>query len=242
MTEFIRPGKIVEFGCGSGFVLEILSTEFPDSIIVGIDKSIERLVKVDRRLKEVIPMRGDFTQTIFPYKIFDTAIFVGSLHEVFSTMGRETVRDALTKAYDVLKDCGVAIIQDFLKPDKKSVEITFQNEETREKFFRFTQEYRQRRIEFEKKGQSVLVDIADAVEFVSKYRAPDEEDWRHEMDETHFFFTEQEYREMAEKAGFVIKDVKKLSKSKSFWSEIKKDIQFEYPDDYLWIQLVLIKG
>jgi trans-aconitate methyltransferase len=37
-----KPGRIVEFGCGSGFVLETLPTDLPESIIIGIDKSMER--------------------------------------------------------------------------------------------------------------------------------------------------------------------------------------------------------
>ena len=242
MLEYMRPSKIVEFGCGSGFVLEILSECFPKSTIIGVDKSIERLDMVyDRKLKNVVPMKADFTQKIFPDKTFDTAIFVGSLHEVFSSVGRDKLRDTLAIVRDELKDNGVAIIQDFLKPNKKSVALHFRNEQTKKIFSRFVREFIQSKVVFEEIKGGVKLDCADAVEFISKYRSPTEEDWREEMEETHFFFSEQEYKEMADKAGFAVEHVTKLSKSTAFWSEIEKDIDFQYPDDYLWIQLVLTK-
>lgn len=85
LSKYVKPGKIVEFGCGSGFVLEVLSMDFADSIIVGVDKSMERLEKVvEKGLKNVILVKADITQNIFPDGTFDTALFVGSLHEVFS--------------------------------------------------------------------------------------------------------------------------------------------------------------
>lgn len=58
LSKYVKSGKIVEFGCGSGFVLEVLSMDFADSIIVGVDKSMERLEKVvEKGLKNVIPVR-----------------------------------------------------------------------------------------------------------------------------------------------------------------------------------------
>jgi len=242
MLGYVKPYNIVEFGCGSGFALEVLSGHFPNSTIIGVDRSIERLDMVyERKLKNVVPMKADFTQKLFPDKTFDTAIFVGSLHEVFSAVGREKLRDTLAVAGDELKDNGVVIIQDFLKPNKKPVTLYFHNEQTRKIFSRFVREFTQRKVVFEEIKGGVKLDVADAVEFISKYRSPTEEDWREEMAETHFFFSEQEYKETAEKAGFAVKHVAELSKSKAFWSEIKEDIDFNYPNDYLWIQLVLTK-
>ncbi len=239
---YVKPSEIVEFGCGSGFVLEILSGRFPRSTIIGVDKSIERLDMVyERKLKNVVPMKADFTQKIFPDKTFDTAIFVGSLHEVFSAMGREKLKDTLSIISKELRDDGIVVIQDFLKPYAMSVELLFNNEETRKIFLRFAREFHQRRIQFEEVKRGVKLDIADAVEFISKYRSPAEEDWNEEMDETHFFFTEEEYMKTARKVGFVVHDVRKLSKSEAYWKEVKRDIGFGYPNQYLWIQLVLKK-
>ena len=242
LVRHVKPDKIVELGCGSGFVLEVLSGHFPQCTIIGVDISIERLDKVyERGLKNVVPMKGDFTKKLFPDNTFDTAIFVASLHEVCSAEGRDKLKDTLNIINKELKDDGIVLIQDFVKPYEMPVELCFNNEETQKIFLRFARDFRQRKVVFEKIRRGVKLDIADAVEFISKYRTPSEEDWNDEMDETHFFFTEEEYMKTAREAGFVVHDVKKLSKSEAYWSEVKRDIGFDHPDQYLWIQLVLKK-
>jgi len=242
LSKYVKPGKIVEFGCGSGFVLEVLSMDFADSIIVGVDKSMQRLEKVvEKRLKNVIPVKGDITQDILPDRTFDTVLFVGSLHEVFSYSGKGKVRDAFRMAHNVLKDKGVLIIQDFLKPSSKLVEIALKNEETRRRFLRFANEFQQRKVKFESTNEGVKLDIANAIEFISKYRSPDEEDWKEEMNETHFYLTEKEFRDIVEQAGFAVKRSLYLPKSENWWVDVKKDIEFNFEKEYKWIQLVLTK-
>ena len=41
--EFVKEGKIIEFGCGGGALLEQLHCQFPTSLIVGVDVSWEAL-------------------------------------------------------------------------------------------------------------------------------------------------------------------------------------------------------
>jgi SAM-dependent methyltransferase len=243
LSEYIKSGKIAEFGCGSGFVLEVLSVDFADSIIVGVDAAMGELEKiVEKRLKNVIPVKADITQNIFPDRTFDTALFVATLHEVFSDLGREKVQDTFRVAHDVLKDNGVLIIQDFLKPSSRLVEITFKNKETRRRFLRFADEFRPREVKFEETRDGVKLDIADATEFISKYHySPNEEEWKEEMSETHFFFTEEEYKEIAQRIGFTIKDSMKLPTSENLWVETREDIEFGFETEYGWVQLVLIK-
>ena len=242
LSKYVQAGKIVEFGCGSGFVLEVLSNDYPNSIILGVDKSMEELEGVTGKgFKNVIPVQADITRSIFRNCIFDTAIFVVTLHEIFSYMGREKVGAALTMAHSILKDAGVLIIQDFLKPPSRSVSLGFKNEGTQKRFLRFVDEFQPRKIAFEKIGSGVILDIADAVEFISKYRSPSEEDWTEEMYETHFFFTEEEYKEIAQKTQFTIKDVVYLARSDKRWAEVRKDMEFKFEPEYRWIQLVLQK-
>lgn len=242
LVKHVEPGKIVEFGCGSGFVLEVLSNQFRDSIIVGIDKSIERLKEViSKNLENVIPIQADITENILTNATFDTALFVGSLHEVFSYLGKEKVRDAFRIAHGVLKDNGVLIVQDFLKPTTRWVAMAFKNEETHKRFLRFADEFRPRKVRFEETGKGVKLNIADAVEFISKYHCTDEEDWKEEMNETHFFFTEEDYQQLADQMGFVVKDSMELPKDQYFRDEIGKDIKFTFESEYKWIQLVLVK-
>jgi len=159
LTQNVKSGKIVELGCGSGFVLEISAPEFRDSIIIGVDKSIKKLEEVVKKdLKNVIPIKADFTQNIFASHTFDTTIFVGSLHEVFSYLGTEKMGDALRIAHTILWANGILIIQDFLKPAPRSVDIIFRNEETKKKFFRFVNEFKPRKINFDMRGNGVKID------------------------------------------------------------------------------------
>ena len=242
LVKHVEPGKIVEFGCGSGFVLEAVSNQFPDSIIVGMDKSMERLKEVvSKDLENVIPIQADITENIFPKATFDTALFVGSLHEVFSYLGEEKVMDAFRIAHGVLKDNGVLIVQDFLKPSPKSVELILKNEEIKRRFLRFADEFRPRKVRYQERNHGVKLDIADAVEFISKYHSPSEEDWKQEMNETHFFFAQGDYQKVAQQTGFVIKKSKRLPKDQYWWEEIEKDIQITFESEYRWIQLVLVK-
>jgi len=242
MTDHVKAGKIVEFGCGSGFVLEFLSARYPESLFVGLDRSSERLSQVAaKRLRNVIPIRCDITQAVFPGRAFDTALFVGVLHEVFSNFGEAKVMDTLRVAHRALDGEGVAIIQDFLKPSPRAVEISFKNEKTHRRFLRFAAEFRPRRIRFEEARGRVWVDIADAVEFISKYRSPSEEDWEEEMSETHFFFTMEDYRKAGPRAGFAVRTIERLEASPSRLSTFKQDIEFDFEPDYSWVQVVLLK-
>lgn len=243
LIQHVKPGKIVELGCGNGLVLEALSKRFSESIIVGLDEDLEALEKVlEKGFDNVIPIKADITQKIFPDRTFDTALFVASLHEVFSYRGKKKVRVAFQNASDMLMDSGVLIIQDFLRPPSRLVKINFLNEGAGKRFLRFAREFRPRKVRYEEREGVVGVDIADAVEFISKYRSPDEEDWQEEMRETHFFFTEEEYQEMAQRTGLVIKDFKKLPTDESWWGAIREDMELTLEPQYLWAQLVLTKS
>lgn len=242
LIEFVRPGKIIEFGCGSGFVLESLSENFKNSMIVGVDKNMNRLKTATQKgLSNTVLINADMTENIWIGKTFDTVIFVGSLHEVYSYLGRDTVFETLKSSYYVLRDKGVLIIQDFLKPLSRLVSLSLRNDKTRRRFNKFVKEFHPRKVEFKKTVDFIELDVANAVEFISKYRSPSEEDWLEEMNETHFFFTEGEFKDAASRTGFLIKEIKRLFKSNYWWDEVSRDIEFEPKDEYYWIQLVLEK-
>lgn len=242
LIERVNPGKIIELGCGSGLVLEALSEDFPDSIILGLDNDAAQLEKVVAKgLPNVVPVSADITEKIFPDGTFDTVLFVASLHEVYSYRGKRKVKAAFQMARDIMMPSGVLIIQDFLKPPARPVEMNFHGEEIYERFLRFAREFRPRKVKFEETEQGVKLDIADAVEFVSKYRSPDEQDWKKEMDETHFFFTQEEYHKLAQKTGFATMDVKMLPTDETWWAEIREDLELTLEPSCLWVQLVLTK-
>ncbi len=242
MVPHVGQGKIVEFGCGSGFVLEFLSERFPQSVFVGVDRSLERLETLaSRHIPNVIPVRAEITEPVFPRGTFTVALFVGVLHEIYSDLGEAKVGDVLKIARDVLRDGGSMIIQDFLKPLPRPVEITFKKQAAYEKFLRFAREFQPRKIDFTHSGMTVDLDISDGVEFVSKYGSPDEEDWVHEMHETHFCFTEEDHRKMAERAGFRLKAAERLPARAGKLAGLREDMEFDFELEYAWIQMVLVK-
>jgi SAM-dependent methyltransferase len=238
LVPHVRPGRIVEFGCGSGFVLEFLSQRFSDSVIVGVDRDLERLESVlQRRLPNVAPVRAAIARCAFRDAEFDTVLFVGSLHEVFSVAGADGVKRALIMARDVLKADGALLVQDFLRPSPRPVELAFRSEGTRERFFRFAREFRPRRIQYRAAEGGVRLDITDAVEFISKYRSPTEEDWQEEMGETHFALTEEDFTRIAESAGFRLQESVFLPRGFEWLSEVSEDLDLGFHADYGWIQL-----
>jgi hypothetical protein len=61
------------------------------------------------------------------------------------------------------------------------------------------------------------------------------------MNETHFALKEDEYREMVQKGDLKIDSYEYLQKRTDSWTEIKNDIDFDFENEYKWIQLVLVK-
>jgi SAM-dependent methyltransferase len=242
MVPHVDQGTVVEFGCGSGFVLEFLSERFPQSVFVGADRSSERLETLaSRHIPNVIPVRAEITEPVFPRGTFTVALFVGVLHEIYSELGEAKAGDMLKIARDVLREKGTVIVQDFLKPPPIHVDVTFKKRAAYEKFLRFASEFRPRKIDFTDSGMTVGLDISDGVEFLSKYGSPDEEDWAHEMQETHFCFAEGDYRKMAERAGFRVKAEEKLPARAGKIAGLREDMEFDFAMEYAWIQMVLVK-
>ena len=243
LFEHIKPGKIVEFGCGNGFVLEDLSKKFPNSQIVGIDKNQERLNGInEKNLPNVETLNADITIQIFPNKSIDSVLYVGVLHEVFSLSGRGKVRETLKLGHDALKDDGILIIQDFLKPEPHEVTLIFKNQRTRSMFFLYVKEFRLWPVKYKEIKGCVKLDIVDALEFLTKYRPPSEEDWIEEMNEAHHYFALGDFRDVANEAGFTIKTSIILLNEEDYFQEIRKDMDFDFDEsEKAWIQLVLEK-
>ena len=236
MLKYIIPGTIVEFGCGSGFVLEIVSRNFSDSLIVGVDKSIHRLHRVAEKNSKVIPLRADITRPLFRDNTFDTVLFISTLHEVFS-LGKDVVENVLKMSYNILKVDGVLLIEDFLKPLPEKVHLGLKTEESCSKFLKFAGEFRPRTVKFKETNSGVTLGIADAADFLTKYYVSSE-NWHKEMGETHFFFNEDEYYKTAERSGFTIKESRKLKK---IYNMPIPDVEYTFVIEYPSIQLVLRK-
>jgi ubiquinone/menaquinone biosynthesis C-methylase UbiE len=235
IIPYVKEGRIVELGCGTGATLSILSRAFPRSIIAGVDREMDSLeVANKRKLENVIVVKGDITQRIFPSSSFDTVIFKFSLHEVYSSQGDEGVERALHNAHEILKDDGVLIVYDHLKPNPQRVEFRIKQDVHRMKFERFVEEFAPRKVRYEMRGEWIIMDISDCLEFLTKYKGSR---WQEEMRETHFFYTEEEFRRILKNLGFSIVHVEKYGFEKDVWREKTSifEVNFENPKCYILI-------
>ncbi|MBU7032384.1 MAG: methyltransferase domain-containing protein [Theionarchaea archaeon] len=241
LTKFINPGKILECGCGSGFVLEILSHHFEDSTLLGIDKSFERLEMLNHKhLCNVFPVQADITHIPCRKRSCTAVLFISSLHEVFSRVGDEGVYQVLNHIHSLLEDEGTLIIQDFLKPPPQQVELKFKREDARKRFIRFASEYRVRSIPYEETRFGVKLDIGDAMEFFSKCRSISQNDWEEEMDESHYYYTQDEFKKMADNCSFSIVYTSLLLGSGEVLDPLSKEMRWKFSLPHRYIQLVLI--
>jgi SAM-dependent methyltransferase len=243
MVKYVRPGLVCEMGCGSGLVLEFLSEQLPGSTVIGVDRSLERLkAGVSRAVPDVSHVAAEIPERVFADGRFDSVIFVWSMHEVYSQAGDGGVLKTLGTVRDMLKDDGVLVIQDFLRPVRREVTLGFKNDHTEDKFRRFAREFRNREVEYVDIGAAVRLDVGDAVEFISKYRIEDEEEWRHEMTETHFFYSLMQLMGLAVEAGFSVKRAGGFPLSWEAVDVAKHDMDFDFDRDFSWVQLILTKG
>jgi SAM-dependent methyltransferase len=239
---FVKPGKIIELGCGNGVVLDLLSRAFPTSEIEGFEISKE-IAKIAKKRKypnnNVNVFVGDATKKLKKDESCDTVIFCSVLHEIYSYSGLKSLMKALVFAHKMLKKGGRIVIRDGVKPGKEVVYIGFKNRKTKEKFFRFAKDFRPYRIKFRKlKDGKVELSKQDCMEFLTKYFY--DINWKVETGEQFGIFTLNEYKNVLKKVGFKIvysekyllpflknkykKDVKIFKKIRN------KFVQTSYPD------------
>ncbi len=238
LVRYLRSGLIVEFGCGSGFVLGFLSEVAADSHIIGVDRLPERLAAVSERgLHNVVTVCADIEDSIFPDGVFDTAVFINCLHEIFSERGREGVLGALRIASTVLRRGGVVLIQDYLKPEPQAIEVEFANKSLLERFMRFAKEFKPRQVNYEIEGSTAKLDVADAVEFITKHHAEGEEHWQEEMRESHLFFTEEDFRQALREAGFNVVAIERIKDAQAY-REAVEGLKLKPPVEVEWVQVI----
>lgn len=108
----LRPERVLEVGCGTGYLLGRLAVRLPQARLEGIDLSEDMLVRARRRLaahgERVVLRRELFTLATAPTAIFEVVV----LSYALSMMGgaRESVLDAAATA---LKPGGQLAVVDF---------------------------------------------------------------------------------------------------------------------------------
>jgi tRNA (cmo5U34)-methyltransferase len=98
-----NPGRILELGCGTGIITEMILEKFPDAKITGIDISQEMLRVASEKpaLRNVMFINGDLRGP-WPDGPYDTVVSVLCLHHV-SAAERAAVAK---RVYEVLSPGG----------------------------------------------------------------------------------------------------------------------------------------
>jgi SAM-dependent methyltransferase len=199
--DLIQPGKIVEFGCGRGGLLEALQESFPDSFIVGLDVYLEQIYAAKAKGLPNVKLLVALAQNqVFLKNSFDTALFASVMHEIISINGKNTCLKSIEAAHSVLKSGGILIIKDHLRPKPHQVTFEFEDQTLKQRLLRFAEKFVGRRILLEQILENKCrLDISDAMEFLTKYEDLDDE-W--EMKEIHFPWREKDFEEALLQQGF----------------------------------------
>lgn len=208
----VRPGRIVDKGCGSGSLLVHLSTLFPQSEIIGMDLSRELLRVAEGQHyphHNVSVVKGNIIHQRFPVGTLSTVIFSSVQHEVYSYNGydRDQVRLALRNTRQELELKGRVIIRDGVAPVDATVWMRV-DAECEPRFYKFACQFKGKSkkpgVEFEERtvdGQKWFVlSLHDANEFLSKKDYL--KNWDIEVNEEFGVFTLEQWRKELEASGY----------------------------------------
>jgi SAM-dependent methyltransferase len=259
IKPFVVEGKIVDAGCGTGALINLLSKEFSESDIIGIEatrKFYEYCKMQDYGNAFVFFYRRNITDQNFKENMINTFIYSSVLHEIYSYIGEKTLIKVLKNTFDQLTTGGRIIIRDVIGPEnpKKMILLELNQKDGKEsgdikelstyqKFFRFAKDFIPRKIHFEK----ILVDnkdliqltIQDAYEYLSKMTYVD--NWQSEMHEEFGFWSFPDWKKELGKIGFKIVEgsktfqsqhiIEKMYKPRATLYELKNKnlVQVDYP-------------
>jgi ubiquinone/menaquinone biosynthesis C-methylase UbiE len=105
-----RTGRIVEIGCGPGFVTGLMASIFPEESVLGIDNSTEMISVANKVVKPVHPnvdfMEGDAYSTSLPDN-FSDLVYGRMLYQHLNNP-----KKAATEAIRILKSRGQLCVVD----------------------------------------------------------------------------------------------------------------------------------
>lgn len=208
LVRWVKPGCIVDKGCGTGKLMVELSRLFPDSRLVGVDLSREFLRMCDENTyatDDVTLVFGNIIERNVPAGMATTVVYSSVMHEVHSYSGYdlEQVHRALRNAFDELAPGGHLLVRDGISPPPAMWRLKLLRPEVHDVFARFAKEFRQGRgVSFERlSSDTVRLSSHDANEFICKKDYL--KNWHIEVHEEYGTFTLDGWRGALERAGFV---------------------------------------
>ena len=232
ISPFIVDGKIVDAGCGTGGMINLLAKKYKESDIIGIEatrKFYEFCKMQDFGEAFVFFYRRNITDQNFKENTINTFIYSSVLHEIYSYINEKTLKQVLKNTYKQLTHKGRIVIRDVVGPENpKDIVLLELNKEdgksngeikelsTYAKFFRFVKDFIPRKILFKEKTinnkKFIELKMQDAYEFLSKMTYVD--NWLSEMHEEFGYWSFNKWKAELEEIGFQI-----IEGSKEFKSE-----------------------
>lgn len=207
LVRWVKPGNIVDKGCGTGKLMVELSRLFPDSRLVGVDLSREFLRVCDENTyatDDVALVFGNVIDVCVPPGAASTVIFSSVMHEVHSYNDyRVTEIDrALANAFTELAGGGHVLVRDGVSPEPATWRLELLDEQTRATFARFSKEFRKGQgVRFTRLSDSVVeLSSHDANEFLCKKDYL--KNWHIEVNEEFGPLTLAQWQLALERAGF----------------------------------------
>ncbi len=208
LAPWVRPGCVVDKGCGTGSLLVELARLFPASRFVGVDLSREFLRRCDENTyaaEDVDFVRGNVADANVGPGAATTVIFSSVMHEVHSYSGyrREEVARALRSAFGELAPGGRLLVRDGVSPHPATWRLALHTAAAREAFERFAVEFKHGEGAPHERLASGEVRLSShlANEFLCKKDY--QQNWHIEVHEEFGPFTLPGWREALVAAGFL---------------------------------------
>lgn len=175
LLPWVKPGHLVDKGCGTGKLMVELSRRFPTSRLSGVDLSREFLRVCDENTyatEDVSLIFGNVIDRCVAPSSASTVIFSSVMHEVHSYSDYRTseIDRALVNAAAELEPGGHVLIRDGVSPSPATWRLELLTAQTRQTFERFAKEFRQGQgVSFKRLSDSVVeLSSHDANEFICK--------------------------------------------------------------------------
>ncbi|MDP3026903.1 MAG: methyltransferase domain-containing protein [Nanoarchaeota archaeon] len=222
IKPFVKEGKIVDVGCGTGALISLLAKEFQESDIIGIEatRKFYEFCKMQEYANPfVFFYRRNILDQNFKENTINTFVYSSILHEIYSYISKEKLIKVLKNTYEQLVNNGRIVIRDVVGPDnpQKIVYMSLNKKNgkpeggikelsTYAKFFRFARDFKPRKIKFKKvkidREELIKISLVDAYEYISKMEYTD--NWDSEMHEEFGFWSIKKWKKELEKIGFKI--------------------------------------
>jgi SAM-dependent methyltransferase len=211
LREHVRPGRMVDVGCGVGSLLREIAADpgFAESDLYGIEAARPLYEEcVHRRSQGAFanPNTFFFQRTIGQGPLFDaasvdTTLTVALCHELYSYLGVETLRRFMRDTREHTVPGGVWIDLDVCGPADGDRTIWMELHDGRESWERFVADWRPEQVEYALHGERfVETRLRWAMEWLSKKDYTD--NWDSEMHEAFCFWSADDYAREARDAGF----------------------------------------